>query len=163
MTTIKVSTTPASTSDVVVVSQGSNADVLKIVPVSQTGTNLKIVADTTPQIKISSAIPDSPAVLSVIPFPGKTGEKGDKGDQGIQGERGATGETGPMGPAGSTYEHNQTAVASTWNITHNLGFYPNVTIVDSGGSVIEAELWYNNLNSLDIHFSVGMSGKAYLS
>jgi hypothetical protein len=35
--------------------------------------------------------------------------------------------------------------------------------MDSGGSIVEAELWYNNTNSLEVRLSHGISGKAYLS
>lgn len=123
---------------------------------------IKITAtpsDSNPGINVYSLINESPSV-KVVTSPGK---KGDKGDQGIQGIQGIQGEKGDKGDIGGVYEHNQSAVSDVWVINHNLGYNPNVTIMDSGGSQVEAELWYNNLNSLEVRFSHGMSGKAYLS
>ena len=48
-------------------------------------------------------------------------------------------------------------------INHNLVFYPNVTIQDSGGSIVEGEISYTNLNSLTVSFQASFSGTAYLS
>jgi hypothetical protein len=61
------------------------------------------------------------------------------------------------------YEHTQGAVSNSWVITHNLGFKPNVTIVDSAGTIYEGEITYTNSNSLTVSFSQAFSGKAYLS
>lgn len=63
----------------------------------------------------------------------------------------------------SNYIHNQLVVASVWSITHNLGFYPSVTIVDSGETQVIGDVTYINNNQLEVSFSVGFSGKAYLS
>jgi hypothetical protein len=48
-------------------------------------------------------------------------------------------------------------------INHNLGFKPNVTVVDSAGTIYEGEITYTNPNSLTVSFSAAFSGKAYLS
>lgn len=61
------------------------------------------------------------------------------------------------------YTHTQNAVSNSWAITHNLGFNPNVTVVDSGGTIYEGEITYTNTNSLTVSFSSAFSGKAYLS
>ena len=66
-------------------------------------------------------------------------------------------------PQALAYEHVQNAVSSSWVITHNLGFKPNVTVVDSGGTIYEGEITYTNSNSLTVSFSQAFSGKAYLS
>ena len=66
-------------------------------------------------------------------------------------------------PQALAYEHVQNAVSSSWVITHNLGFKPNVTVVDSGGTIYEGEITYTNSNSLTVSFSQSFSGKAYLS
>lgn len=92
---------------------------------------------------------------------------GQPGPQGIQGPAGPAGPTGATGPAGPTqtlgYAHTQNTVSSTWSITHNLGFYPNVVTEDSAGTVIEGEIVYNNVNTVTLTFSTATSGKAYLS
>lgn len=63
----------------------------------------------------------------------------------------------------SDYVFDQVSPSATWNITHNMSMYPNVTIIDSGGSMVEAEVTYINLNSLMVEFNGATSGKAYLS
>lgn len=82
---------------------------------------------------------------------------------------------GPQGPAGTagtsaedipalvSYYHIQSAPATTWSITHNLGFYPNVTTLNSAGDNVEGVVAYPTLNSVTITFSEAISGKAYLS
>ena len=64
-----------------------------------------------------------------------------------------------------TYVHNQTSTSNTWTITHNLGTYPSVTAIDSGGSNVVGEITYNSANQLTISFSgtSGFQGKAYLN
>jgi len=61
------------------------------------------------------------------------------------------------------FVHTQSAASDTWTITHNLEFFPNVTVQDSGGSTVEGEIVYNTNNTLTVTFSSPISGKAYLS
>ena len=84
---------------------------------------------------------------------GAQGTQGTQGTQGIQGTRGISG----------AYEHTQGSVSNTWVINHNLGFKPNVTVVDSAGTIYEGEISYTNTVSLTVTFSSAFSGKAYLS
>lgn len=62
-----------------------------------------------------------------------------------------------------SYVHNQGTSSNTWTINHNLNFYPNVTIQDSGGTIVEGEIAYTTRNTLIATFSAAFSGKAYLS
>lgn len=62
-----------------------------------------------------------------------------------------------------SYVHNQGSASNTWTINHNLNFYPNVTIQDSGGTIVEGEIAYTTRNTLIATFSAAFSGKAYLS
>jgi hypothetical protein len=48
-------------------------------------------------------------------------------------------------------------------INHNLGFKPNVTVVDSAGNIVEGEITYTNSNSLTVSFQSAFSGYAYIS
>ena len=66
---------------------------------------------------------------------------------------------------GSTvaYHHVQGASSAVWEISHGLGFYPNVTTMDSGGSTVEGELAHISIYSLRVTFSAPISGDAYLS
>jgi hypothetical protein len=48
-------------------------------------------------------------------------------------------------------------------ITHNLGFQPNVTVKTSAGDVLETGIDYNNLNKITLTMAQPFSGTAYLS
>lgn len=61
------------------------------------------------------------------------------------------------------YAHTQGTASATWTILHNLDFYPNVTVVDSAGTIVEGEITYTNRNQVVLTFSAAFSGKAYLS
>jgi hypothetical protein len=61
------------------------------------------------------------------------------------------------------YHHVQGTSSATWTINHYLGWQPNVTVQDSGGSVVEGEISYTSTNSLTVTFSGAFSGNAYLS
>lgn len=50
-----------------------------------------------------------------------------------------------------------------WIIEHNLNKYPSVSVKDSGGNSIIGEVEYLGPNKLSIHFSVAVSGRAYLN
>lgn len=61
------------------------------------------------------------------------------------------------------YAHTQGTASATWTIVHNLDFFPNVTVVDSGGTIVEGEITYTNRNQVVLTFAAAFSGKAYLS
>ena len=61
------------------------------------------------------------------------------------------------------YVHDQGVSSATWNVTHNLGKKPSVTVVDSANTVVIGEVAYVNDNSLTIVFQAGFTGKAYLN
>lgn len=61
------------------------------------------------------------------------------------------------------YKHDQEVASSSWNIVHNLGFYPNITIQDSAGTTVEGEIAYQSVNAVQINFGAAFSGTAYLS
>lgn len=63
----------------------------------------------------------------------------------------------------SWYVHDQPTAANTWNITHNMRFYPNVTIVDTALSQVVGEVTYFDENNLAVTFTHSFAGKAYLS
>lgn len=62
-----------------------------------------------------------------------------------------------------SYTHLQNAVSYNWVITHNLGFYPNVVVTDSAGTVVEVDISYQSANQLTISLAQAISGYAYLS
>jgi hypothetical protein len=61
------------------------------------------------------------------------------------------------------YHHTQSTSASTWTIIHNLGWYPNVTTMDSSGSICEGEIVHTSNKRLTVTFLAAFSGNAYLS
>lgn len=103
--------------------------------------------------------------------PGVSGPQGLQGPQGPQGPIGpvgAQGAQGPQGPQGDpsgpvSYTHTQYSAASTWSITHNLGYKPNVTVSDSAGTIIEGEIAYPTSSTIVLSFSSAFAGTAYLS
>lgn len=62
-----------------------------------------------------------------------------------------------------TYIHEQGESSDTWVIVHNLNKYPSITIVDSAGTVFEAEIRYDSENQCTILMNGAFKGKAYLN
>jgi len=52
--------------------------------------------------------------------------------------------------------------ASNWIIDHNLNKYPQITLLDDEGNMIEADVFYNNVNQVTVVFAEPISGKAVL-
>jgi hypothetical protein len=61
------------------------------------------------------------------------------------------------------YVHTQAAISSTWVINHNLGFFPNVTVLDNSNRMLETYVQYNNVNTATIIMNSATSGKAFLT
>jgi hypothetical protein len=61
------------------------------------------------------------------------------------------------------YVHIQEVSSATWTITHGLGFTPNITVVDTAGTVVEGSYNYPNSNTVVLSFIGAFSGRAYLS
>jgi hypothetical protein len=61
------------------------------------------------------------------------------------------------------YVHIQEVASSTWTITHGLGFTPNITVVDTAGTVVEGSYNYPNSDTVVLSFIGAFSGRAYLS
>lgn len=82
---------------------------------------------------------------------------------------------GPQGPGGVdgvqaddlialvSYRHIQNAPLTEWTVSHNLNFYPSVTVFNSAGDQVEGNVVHTNETSLTITFSAPLSGKAHLS
>ena len=92
------------------------------------------------------------------------GTVGKDGVDGPQGPAGADGADGADGAVGGAETHTQASAASTWNITHALTYYPNVSVVDdSTGLQIDTEVDYVNATTIQIRMTSAVSGWAYLS
>jgi len=68
-----------------------------------------------------------------------------------------------LGGSFQNYVFDQIAASTTWNISHNLGRRPSVTVVNSAGKIVVGDVTHNSDNSLTIQFSSGLSGQAYLN
>ena len=62
-----------------------------------------------------------------------------------------------------TFVFNQGVPATTWNITHNLGKFPSITVIDTGDTVVTGEYTYIDNNNVTLNFSAGFAGTAYLN
>lgn len=60
------------------------------------------------------------------------------------------------------YTHSQSVASDRWNIQHNLGFKPSVTVLDSSNNEVYAEVQHSSNNQLDVRFKNAQTGKAYL-
>lgn len=69
------------------------------------------------------------------------------------------------GDSGGSYEHIQSVAASTWTITHNLGYRPGgIQVFDSGGEQWFGVVEHIDVNSLTIDFGAAIfGGTAYIS
>lgn len=63
----------------------------------------------------------------------------------------------------SRYIHTQSSASTTWNISHPLGGFPSVTIVDSAKTMVVGEIVYNSTSSISARFTSAFSGYAYLT
>jgi len=81
---------------------------------------------------------------------------------------GVPGPPGPPGPpgadgVGSFYTHNQAAAAAVWTVVHTIPYMPAVTVVDSAGTVLYADVVYVDAQTVEITHSWPTAGYAYLS
>jgi len=65
--------------------------------------------------------------------------------------------------ADSTYTQCFETASDVWTITHNLGKFPSVTVVDSANTVVIGNVDYTNSNSLVITFNASFSGCVFLN
>ena len=63
----------------------------------------------------------------------------------------------------TTFTFVQAAPATVWNIPHNLGKFPSVTVINNNDIVINGEITYIDNNNVQLNFSAGFTGKAYLN
>jgi len=82
---------------------------------------------------------------------------------------------GPQGPGGVdgvqaddivglvSKTHTQNAALTTWTVSHNLNFYPNVTVINTAGDQVEGSVTHIDETQLTISFSIATAGKAHLS
>ncbi|HEX8323436.1 MAG TPA: hypothetical protein VF595_05930 [Tepidisphaeraceae bacterium] len=66
------------------------------------------------------------------------------------------------GGASSAVTHQQAVPSSEWVIAHGLGTYPDVTVIDSSGSLVFGDVTYTNLNTVTLTFGAAFGGQAIL-
>lgn len=62
-----------------------------------------------------------------------------------------------------TYIFTQSVPSVLWSVQHNLGKFPSVTVVNINNVAMYGEIIYIDQNNLQIEFSAGFSGKAYMN
>jgi hypothetical protein len=147
-----------------------------------------IVQETAAQLVVPGYITvevpsDDPLTVITVGAPGPEGPigpqgvqgiQGPQGIQGVQGIQGIQGDVGPQGPtgpqgiqgipgqAGDSYVWDQAVASATWTITHPLGKYPGVEIVDSSDRLVEGDLEFPDLSTVIARFSAPFGGRAFL-
>jgi hypothetical protein len=107
--------------------------------------------------------------VDIALLPGVPGQRGPQGaagavgPTGATGSTGATGATGPAGTSGGSFVYTPADARDVYTITHNLGYQPNVMVVDSFGTEYLGQIVYTNSNSLTITFTSAVYATAYLS
>jgi hypothetical protein len=62
-----------------------------------------------------------------------------------------------------SFTYVQGVASTTWNIEHNLGKFPSITVIDTANTVVTGEYTYDDINNVTLTFSAGFAGKAYLN
>jgi len=73
------------------------------------------------------------------------------------------GVSGAGGDGPHTLAYQQQSPATSWLIDHDLNRFPSVTILDSSGGEVEADVVYLSAASLQINFAYALSGRAFLN
>lgn len=72
-----------------------------------------------------------------------------------------------IGAAPSSHIHNfvfeQVTPAQVWSITHNLGKYPSVIVVDSAKTVVLGQIDFVDVNNVTLNFNSEFTGFAYFN
>lgn len=69
----------------------------------------------------------------------------------------------PGGGSDASYLHEQTAPSATWTVTHMLGKYPSVTVVDSSHDEVVGSVNHVSINQTVISFSAAFAGRAFFN
>ena len=69
----------------------------------------------------------------------------------------------PSTSGDSSFTYTQVTPDTTWNITHNMGKFPSITVIDTLDSVVIGQYTYIDNNNVTLTFSAAFAGKAYLN
>lgn len=74
-----------------------------------------------------------------------------------------SGPTPVPGTGDLNYHHVQAMPSTQWTVNHNLGKYPSVSVVDSGGAGVLGEIRYVSMQQCILTFSAAFSGEAFFN
>jgi len=69
----------------------------------------------------------------------------------------------PSTSGDSSFTYTQAVPETTWNIQHDLGKFPSITVIDTANTVVTGQYTYIDNNNVTLTFSAGFAGKAYLN
>tara|TARA_R100000700_G_C3122641_1_gene111010 strand:+ start:306 stop:662 length:357 start_codon:yes stop_codon:yes gene_type:complete len=82
----------------------------------------------------------------------------------------AVGTQGPAGAGDLNFVHTQSTAGAIWQVTHNLGKYPSVSVVDTSETEVVGKVIYKDWDTgntsttkLQILFTAAFAGKAFLN
>lgn len=124
--------------------------------------NINVLSEDPVEVVTSTSV--SPVInVDVIDTgpPGKKGDKGEKGDP-FKFEDFTPEQLRDLS-MDVNYVHDQIMSSNQWVVSHNLGKYPSVSVVDTAGSTVVGEVYYVSINELIITFNAKFSGKVFLN
>jgi hypothetical protein len=124
-----------------------------------------IIVTPSPAVQVTVTAPTTTATSpsSVSVYTGTPGPTGPAGAAGSTGSTGATGAPGATGASGGSFVYTPADARTLYEISHNLGYQPNVMVIDSFGTEYFGTVVYTNTNSLTITFTSAVYATAYLS
>lgn len=69
----------------------------------------------------------------------------------------------PSTSGDSSFAYTQAVAEDTWNIQHNMGKFPSITVIDTANTVVTGQYTYIDNNNVTLTFSAAFAGKAYLN
>ena len=72
-------------------------------------------------------------------------------------------EPDPQDGSDKTYRHVQGVASAFWEVSHGLAKFPAVSVIDSGGSLIEGDIDYLDENTVTLTFASPFSGEAHFN
>ena len=62
-----------------------------------------------------------------------------------------------------TFIFTQGVASTVWNVSHDLGKFPSISVVDTANTVVTGQYEYTDNNNVILTFSAAFAGKAYLN
>ena len=69
----------------------------------------------------------------------------------------------PSTSGDSSFTYTQGIPETTWNIQHDMGKFPSITVIDTANTVVTGQYTYIDNNNVTLTFSAAFAGKAYLN